>query len=50
MIAVSMGKNSPKTGSSIVPSPNPEKNVSAEAASANRQITKYSIFSSLSKF
>ncbi|GMU86827.1 MAG: hypothetical protein AMXMBFR48_20680 [Ignavibacteriales bacterium] len=44
VIAVSIGKNSPNTGKRSVPSPNPEKNVSAEPAKAVRQIIIYSIF------
>lgn len=42
-MAVSIGKKSPNTGRSRVPSPNPEKNVRADPARAVRQIMIYSI-------
>ena len=43
-IAISIGKNNPKAGNNIVPSPNPEKKVSAEANKATKGIIMYSIF------
>jgi hypothetical protein len=38
-----MGKNREKTGSKIVPRPNPEKKVRIEAKKATKQIIIYSI-------
>jgi hypothetical protein len=38
-----MGKNIAKTGVRIVPSPNPEKNVSIAAPKATSEMIKYSI-------
>ena len=42
-MAISIGKNKPKTGNKIVPNPKPEKKVNIEAIKASVGITKYSI-------
>lgn len=40
VIAISIGKNSAKTGTRIVPKPKPEKKVSNDANKETRQIKK----------
>jgi hypothetical protein len=42
-MAISIGKNTAKTGIRIVPSPNPEKNVKMAVRNATREITINSI-------
>jgi hypothetical protein len=44
IIAISIGKNNPKTGTNNVPNPKPENNVKPEPKKATLHIMIYSIF------